>query len=146
MPDLDNTHLEEAHSAMNLSPQESALYARHLNNLWGEGGVDNEDGSRSTLYAYTGKFNDKEIADSGLHQDLANKTFVVPSVKNGQILSANDSFKNAVSEGIEKFPHYDSDQQALSRYMQMHDYMERDTSDYKAKMLQGDTDFQGNTE
>ena len=41
---------------MNLSPQEQALYMRHITNLYGPGGVvnpptpDNPQGSRSTLY------------------------------------------------------------------------------------------------
>jgi hypothetical protein len=49
-PPAGQSNADAAHYALNLSPQEQALYNRHLTNLNGPGGVDNPDGSRSTLY------------------------------------------------------------------------------------------------
>ena len=62
-----------AHQAMNLSPQEQALYQRHLDNLKGPGGVDNPDGSRSTLYQTS--------------VDIDGKTYNLPTVYDGKILT-----------------------------------------------------------
>jgi hypothetical protein len=49
-PFADASNLEAADKTLNLTPQERALYQRHLTNLNGPGGVDNPNGSRSTLF------------------------------------------------------------------------------------------------
>ena len=53
LTDIDEAQLgnyRAADKALKLTPEEQALYRRHLENLWGSGGVDNPDGSRSSLY------------------------------------------------------------------------------------------------
>ncbi len=101
---------------MKMTPQEQALYQMHLTNLTGPGGVDNSDGSRSTLYQITVQFGDK--------------TFVLPTVWNGKIVSPDQAIQMAKQYGLDKFPAYSSEQEAQARYDQMHDYMEQDTSAY----------------
>jgi len=51
MPSAANprANLTAADAELKLSPQERSLYERHLTNLIGSGGVDNADGSRSTI-------------------------------------------------------------------------------------------------
>src|SRR4051812_4169706 len=56
-PTSNNSAL--ASQELNLSPEEQALYSRHLTNLRGPGGVDNSDGSRSTLYQAVQEHNGK---------------------------------------------------------------------------------------
>ena len=90
----------------------------HLTNLYGKGGVNNPDGSRSTLYQMTAEIN--------------GKTYVLPTVWNGQILSPQQALQQAQQYGLDKFPSYGSEQEAEARYQQMHNYMERDTETYLA--------------
>ena len=117
-------HMGDAHTAMNLTPQEQALYQRHLDNLQGTGGVDNPptaqnpQGSRSSLFAST--------------FDVDGKTYVIPTVRDGKILPADQAFQAAKAEGLDKFPSYNSRQEADARYGQMHDFMDKDTGDYFA--------------
>ena len=113
-PDL--TNFNAANQAMKMSPQEQALYQMHLQNLHGPGGVDNPDGSRSSLYQTT--------------VEIEGKTYSLPTVWNGQIVSPQQAVQNAQQYGLDKFPSYSSDQEAQARYDQMHDYMEKDTAAY----------------
>jgi hypothetical protein len=92
---------------------------RHLANLWGPGGVDNPDGSRSSLYQVG------FIGPDG-------RQYNVPSVYNGQILPPDDAIARAKQSGLSQFPSYATPQQAEARYQAMHDYMDRDTGDYFA--------------
>src|SRR5271166_6013636 len=75
------SNLNAAARDMSLTPQETALYQQHLTNLYGPGGVDNPNGSRSTLFAVTAGFGDR--------------TYVVPTVRNGKILSPGDAVQRA---------------------------------------------------
>jgi hypothetical protein len=115
--DADNTlsqsYLAEADKDMKLTPQERGLYERHLRNLNGPGGVDNPDGSRSTLYQTTVNIGGKET--------------LIPRVWDGKILSVDDSVRRAKGEGIHNFPTYGSPEEAEMRYQKMHEYMEKDT-------------------
>ncbi len=119
-------HFSAALRGLQMSPQEQALYMRHLMNLYGSGGVDNEDGSRSTLYT----------ANMG----IGDKAYNLPTVYNGAILPPDASvvdrrptaIGNALSQGLDKFPSYQSPFEAENRYTQMHNYMDRDTADYMA--------------
>lgn len=113
---LDTSNLAAADKDMNLTPQERGLYERHLRNLNGPGGVDNPDGSRSTLYQTTVNVGGKET--------------LIPRVWNGKILSVPDSVARAKSEGIHNFPTYGSPEEAEARYQKMHSYMEKDTASY----------------
>jgi muramidase (phage lysozyme) len=117
------SHLAEANAALNLTPQEQALYQRHFSNLYGAGGVTNDGsdpdlpkGSRSTLY------------QSSVEHD--GKTYNVPTVWDGKILPIGDALKRVEAEGWDKFPSYGSDDEAEARYGKMHDFMEKDTQQY----------------
>lgn len=109
---LDN--FNAAVNALRLTPEEQALYRLHLANLYGAGGVDNPDGSRSTLYqvGFTGE---------------DGRTYNVPSVYDGQIVSPDNAIARAYAAGIGRFPSYQSPFEAENRYQRMHKYMERDT-------------------
>ncbi|HEX4044007.1 MAG TPA: hypothetical protein VHY10_20090 [Xanthobacteraceae bacterium] len=109
-----DTNRAAAISAMKLTPQETALYDRHLKNLYGAGGVDNADGSRSTLYEITAGF--------------GNKTYVLPTVWDGKILPADQAIERAKADGLDKFPSYATEQEAEARYQQLHGYLEKDTA------------------
>lgn len=110
------SHFDEANAAMNLSPQEQGLYQRHLTNLTGPGGVDNPNGSRSTLFQAS--------------VDVGGKTYNIPTVWDGKILPPKDALVRAKAEGIETFPAYNSEGEAEARYQQMHTYMEKDTGEF----------------
>ena len=97
-----------------LSPQEQYLYQHHLNNLTHGGYVLQDQGrSVSTIYNTT------------VEQD--GKTYVIPTVWNGKILSEDEAGDMARQVGLERFPAYGSEQEANVRYMdQLHPMMERD--------------------
>ena len=109
-------NFQGAVNALRLNPQEQALYMRHLQNLYGSGGVDNPDGSRSTLYQ--------------MGTDIDGRTYNLPTVYDGQILSPDNALARARQAGLSTFPSYQSPFEAENRYQQMHGYMERDTNDY----------------
>ena len=109
-------NLSAADKEMKLSQQEKALYKRHLTNLVGSGGVDNPDGSRSTLFQ--------------MSVGLGDKVYNIPTVWNGKILPLDAALSLAKKEGIDKFPSYSSQEEAESRYEQMHIFMKKDTSKY----------------
>jgi len=104
-------NLEQAKEDMGLNKQEVNLYNHHLDNL-AKGGVQNEDGSTSTLLAAT--------------VGIDNKTFVIPTVWNNKILSVDESIERAKDAGIDKFPSYDSEAVARGRYDAMHNYIAKD--------------------
>lgn len=110
-------NMEAAHADMNLTPQEKGLYQRHLDNLYGPGGVDNSDGTRSTLYTSTVTFGDK--------------AYIVPSVHEGKILSNEEADAKAKKDGLDTLPSYSSHEEANARYQKLHDYMEKDTNTYE---------------
>jgi hypothetical protein len=106
-----------ANSALNMSPQEQALYKRHIGNLWGAGGVDNPDGSRSTLY---------QMSTTGPD----GQTYNMPTVYDGQKLSPDAAYARGMQQGLGAFPAYPSPDAAESRYNAMHQFMDKDTSAY----------------
>lgn len=124
------TNLPQAQAAMDLSPQEQALYMRHITNLYGPGGVDNADGSRSTLYQgvepHDGKFyNVPTVWDGKIEtQPFTRSDGSTMDVANGTALN------NVAKAGWGSFPSYPSPDQADARYDQMHGFMEKDTADY----------------
>lgn len=99
---------------MKLTPQEQELYQRHLTNLYGIGGVDNPDGSRSSLYQMT--------------MEIGGKVYSLPTVWNGKILPPEQALQMAKQYGLDKFPSYETEQEAQARYDQLHGYMEKDTA------------------
>lgn len=130
-------HMAEASTALKMTPEERDLYRTHLKNLYGSGGVDNPpdvknpQGSRSTLFVTTA--------------DIDGKTYIIPTVKDGKILSTEDAIAAAKKEGLDKLPSYKNADEAKARYDQMHAYMEKDTGDYfaakegKTRMVQQPT-------
>jgi hypothetical protein len=119
-PDL--TNYNAANTALKMNPQEQALYQMHLTNLHGPGGVDNPpdaqhpQGSRSSLYQTS--------------VEIDGRVYNIPTVWNGKIVSPDQAVQLAQQHGLDKFPSYENEQQAQSRYDQMHDYMEKDTRAY----------------
>lgn len=114
-----NERMRNYHAANRLlrfSPQESDFYGRHLRNLWGPGGVDNPDGSRSTLYQTT--------------IDADGRSYTIPTVWDGQILPVEEAIKRVQSVGWDQFPSYSSPEEAESRYQQMHGFIDRDMGAY----------------
>ena len=105
------TNYDHASSNLSLNEQERKVYLHHLNNLH-KGGVKNEDGTTSTFRAITAGIGDK--------------TYVLPTVWNNKIVSNEQAIKRAKMEGLDNYPSYPSHEQALKRYMQIHDYMEGD--------------------
>lgn len=124
-------NLTTATSQIGLSPEEVALYQMHLLNLTGAGGVDNPDGSRSTLYQAVEEHN--------------GRFYSVPTVWNGKIetekwtdpktgkvwdIPNKTAYSNIEKMGWDKFPSYATAAEADARYGKMHEYMERDTQQY----------------
>jgi hypothetical protein len=97
---------------MGLNEQEQFLYQHHLDNL-AKGGVPSTSGKISTTLAIT------------VGQD--DKTYVIPTVWNNKVVSKDQAIANADKAGFDKFPSYDSRDEATTRYFQMHDYMDKDT-------------------
>lgn len=127
---VDQTNFNAATSEMNLNPQEQNLYQIHLNNLWGPGGVDNADGSRSTLYQSVQEHNGsyyniptvwdgKRETEPWTRDD--GKVFDVPNAT---------ALANVDKAGWDTFPSYPTADAADARYDQMHGYMEKDTTAY----------------
>ena len=113
MPGKRNDHTPTgAREALRMTPEERLLYQHHLANLSGPGGVDNSDGSRSTLKAMTVGVNDK--------------TYLIPSVWGGKIVSEDDAVTQADKVGWSKFPSYATPEEADARYDVIHKLMEGD--------------------
>jgi hypothetical protein len=108
--------LEKADKELSLTPQERGLYERHLSNLTGPGGVNNPDGSRSTLFQAT--------------VEVDGKFYVIPTVWNGSMLPEQDAIRQAGELGWDNFPSYESEDAAEKRYEAMHKFMESDTAQY----------------
>jgi hypothetical protein len=111
-PPTDN--LLAARRELALTPQEEALYWRHLANLVGPGGVDLPDGSRATLLQITVTFD--------------GTTYNLPTVCDGRIVSRCDAIIRAVNQGLSRFPAYASVAEAEARYALMHAFMARDVA------------------
>lgn len=109
-------HLSAAMTSLRLTPEEQALYMRHLMNLYGSGGVDNADGSRSSLYT--------------MNVGMGDRAYNLPTVYDGNFLAPGAAIARAQSQGLDKFPSYQSPFEAENRYTRMHNYMDRDTADY----------------
>jgi hypothetical protein len=106
---------------LGLNPQEQDLYSRHLANLYGDGGVNNPDGSRSTLFQST--------------VDLDGRTYSIPSVWGGEILPEDQAIEQASRVGFGQFPSYASPEEAQSRYDAMHGFIDQDMDAYNAERI-----------
>jgi muramidase (phage lysozyme) len=121
------SNLAAADQAMHLTPEEKSFYQRHLSNLTGPGGVDNPDGTRSTLFQTTAEHD--------------GKFYTIPTVYDGKILwdpnapdKAAAAKARAAEIGWDKFPSYKTEAEAEARYQQMHAFIEKDTTSYKASL------------
>jgi hypothetical protein len=111
-------HMAEADAALELTPQEKFLYNTHLQNLNGTGKIVHPDGSVSSLLQMS------------FEQD--GRFYNIPTVVNGKQLAPTDAIQAAERVGLDKFPSYDSAEEAESRYDAMHDFLGRDTADFIA--------------
>jgi hypothetical protein len=106
-PVAGNMPSTTAMASMNLTPQEQNLYQRHLDVLNAGQGVQNPDGSTSTLYQTSA--------------DIDGKTYNFPTVWDGKILPPDQAIKRAIDEkGLNYWPSYSSPDAAEQRYNQMH--------------------------
>lgn len=124
--DQRRVNLEAAQAQLQLTPQERALYERHLANLYGPGKVVQPTGDISTLY---------QMNVTGPE----GKAYNIPSVYEGQIVAPEDAIQRAAQYGWNFFPSYATPDQAEARYQQMHHFMDQDTSHYQAHQRLVDT-------
>lgn len=111
-------NFDKAAAELKMTPQEQGLYMRHLSNLWGEGGVNNPDGSRQTLGSQP--------------MVIDGRAYLLPTVNEGKILSAQLALEKAQAEGLDKFPSYASNEEAMARYSSLQKFMERDLAEWSA--------------
>jgi hypothetical protein len=129
---VPQSHINEADDALTLNPQEKSLYQRHLRNLYGSGGVDNPDGTRSTLFQsvqeHNGKFYNIPTVWDG---KIETQPWTNPNTGETMPMPNDTALKNVEKAGWDSFPSYDTPEEADARYNQMHDFMQKDTIDYQ---------------
>jgi hypothetical protein len=128
-PQPPKNFLSDAQRDLALTPQESNLYQRHLDNLAGPGKVRNADGSISTLF------------QASVEHD--GRFYSIPTVWDGKIIPPQEAIKRAQGVGWDKWPSYASEDEAEKRYNVLHSYMERDVQAYNAPPAQGDLTVSG---
>jgi hypothetical protein len=111
-----SARIADVEKQLKLSQQERSLYSRHLENMTGAGGVNNPNGSRSTV--------------SAIYANLNGKAYVLPTVYDGKKLSENDAIAKAKKVGLDKFPSYANEKEADARYRKMYSFMEKDAESY----------------
>lgn len=123
------SNLSDAKNALNLNPQEEALYNRHFANLTGSGGVNNPDGSRSTLFQavqeHEGRFYNIPTVWGGRTET---EDWTRPADGKRMQVPNKTALANVEKEGWDKFPSYATPEEADARYEKMHSYMEKDTA------------------
>jgi hypothetical protein len=103
----------QATKALDLNEQEQNLYQHHLDNLK-KGGVPDPSGRGGTSTILMQTF------------EHEGKAYTIPTVWNNKLVSGDQAWDNAVAKGLNKFPSYSDETEAVNRYMQIHDYMEKD--------------------
>jgi hypothetical protein len=111
-PKPEEVNLQQAKTDLGLTPQETNLYQQHLSNLYGGGGFDQPNGQRSTLLAQVTEFD--------------GKYYMLPTVWDGKQHTATEAAERAKAVGLDKYPSYDSQEDAEKRYSAIHDYMDKD--------------------
>jgi hypothetical protein len=99
-------------SNLNLTKQEEYLYNHHVNNLLNGKSVHNADGSTSTIFQMV-------VGHDG-------KFYNIPTVWDGKKVGHDEAVKRASSVGWDKWPSYNSPEEADARYSAMHEYMGKD--------------------
>jgi hypothetical protein len=103
----------EMMKAMQLTPQEQFLYQYHMRNLLGSGKIMQPNGDVSTLL---------QAVVTGPNGRYYN----IPTVWGGKQLDPRAAAEQAAKIGWEKWPSYDTPEAADTRYMKMHDFMDKD--------------------
>lgn len=128
------SNYQQAISDLKLTPQERNLYEHHLSNLWGDGGVDNPDGSRSTVYQgvqeHDGKFYNVPTVWDGKKEV---EPFTRPDGQTFDVPNAT-ALQNVENKGWDTYPSYATPDEADQRYDAMHAYMDQDMSTYMNAM------------
>ena len=105
-------------TSLGLTPEEANLYKMHRENLVHPGNTTGANGMpRSSLLATT--------------VDHQGRTYIVPTMRDGQVLQPSAAVDRAMSEGIQKFPSYASQEEATTRYGQLHTAMAQDTQRFQ---------------
>jgi len=107
----EQSNFYNADEQLKLSPAEKHLYKHHLGNLH-MGGVHNDDGTTSTALAKTFGFGDR--------------TYLIPTVWDNKIVGDDEAVRRAQKQGVDYFPSYKTREEAFSRYMDMHKFMDGD--------------------
>jgi hypothetical protein len=106
---------------LGLNQQEQNLYRHHLNNMAATGGLgvpNKQEGGRSTVLQANVR------GPGGRYYD-------VPTVWDGKILPPMEGVRKAVaSQGWDYWPSYATSDEADARYMQYHQYMEKDAPEF----------------
>ena len=115
------TNFLTAIQQLNLTQQEQNLYKHHLNNMAITGGLgvpNPKEGGRSTV------FQTNVQGPGGRYYDI-------PTVWHGKILEPMEGVHQAIKEyGWDHWPSYDTSHEADARYMQYHDFMEKDAPEF----------------
>lgn len=128
---LDNYNA--ATKDLNLNEQEQYLYQTHLANLWGKGGMDNADGSRSTLYASVEpRGSGYSVIPTIWDGKRETEQWTRPSDGKNFDVPNSTALANVDKIGWDKFPSYSDPDTAEKRYLSMHDYMGSDTQAYQS--------------
>jgi hypothetical protein len=110
---VKNSNMADANAALKLTPEEQNLYAHHLNNLATGNQVKNADGTYSSVL-------------QAVVQGPGDKFYNIPTIWNGKALDIAAAKKMAAAKGWNHWPAYADDKVADARYMQMHQFMEKD--------------------
>jgi hypothetical protein len=116
-----NANLDAAHRELTLTAQERALYERHLDNLYGPGGIDHPSGDRYTVLPVSIEGPD-------------GRTYLVPTVFNGRSLEPDTpEHRRAIDDagGLSAFPSYATREEADARYNAIYEHMGRDAQAYR---------------
>lgn len=125
-PGQQRVNLDAANAALTLTPEERALYELHLGNLYGQGGIDQPGGARSTVLI--------------TRVEIDGRTYLMPTVFGGrQLRPGTPEFRAAIEAagGPGAFPSYATDDEAKTRYDRLHEYFERDTQEYQRRPRTG---------
>ena len=90
---------------------------RHVLNMLSPNGVNLPGGARASLMQIGIGSGDKE--------------YNIPTVYEGRIVPDAEAVARARAQGLNTFPSYNTSDEAERRYMQMHDYMDKDVGDFK---------------
>jgi hypothetical protein len=112
-PQNRDKYLSLADRNLRLNRRETRLYERHLDNLYGSGGVDDGLGGRATLLSDI-------VSEGGRH-------YIVPRIWDGKVLSSSEALKMARKESLRRLPAYSSKAKAEARLRDIHEYMDMDS-------------------